>query len=85
VIPYAAFFSDAATNAATAQLVIDKENGMVLTNAFAGVAGYYGWKLGNSGWGYGLFSLELTFPGTAAEALTVELARPLDGTMVRMR
>ena len=85
VIPYAASFSDAATNAATAQLVIAKENGRVQTNAFADVAGYAGWKLRNSGWGYGLFDLALTFPGTAAEALTAELMRPLDGTAVSVR
>jgi len=85
VISYDASFSDAATNAATAQLVIAKENGRVQTNAFAGVAGYFGWKFGNSGWGYGLFDLALTFPGTAAEALTEELTRPFDGTAVSVR
>ncbi len=85
VIPYDAAFSEAATNAATAGLVIAKIGGRVQTNALADTVGCVGWKIRNSGWGYGAFDLSLTFPGTAAEALTAELMRPLDGTAVSIR
>ena len=85
VIPYDAAFAPAATNAVTAQLVIAQEAGRVQTNAFAGASGYTGWKIKNNGWGYGTFDLTLTFPGTAANALTAELMRPLDGTAFGLR
>jgi len=85
VIPYDAAFAEAATNAANAQLVIAKVGGAVQTNALADTVGYVGWKIRNSDWGYGAFDLSLTFPGTAADALTAELERPMDGTMIRMR
>jgi len=84
VIPYNAAFSEAATNALSAQLVIAKEGGAVETNAFPGVAGFYGWKIRNNGWGYGTFDLELTFLGTTNK-WTAELTRPLDGTAVGLR
>ena len=85
VIPYAPSFSDAADNAFSAQLVIAKDGGAVQTNVFAEAAGYYGWKIKNSGWGYGAFELGLTFPGTGATLLMAELLHPLDGTMIRVR
>jgi len=85
VIPYDAAFIVAATNAVSTQLVIAKVGGAVQTNAFADAAGYFGWKIKNSGWGYGVFDLALAFPGTSADILTTELTRPLDGTMVRVR
>jgi hypothetical protein len=47
---------------AFAQLVIDN-GGQSRTNAFAEVAGYYGLKIKNNGWGYGEFSVWLSFPG----------------------
>lgn len=85
VIPYDAAFAEAAANAVTAQLVIAKENGLVQTNTFADVVGYAGWKVVTDGWGYGTFDLSLTFPGTAANALTAELTRPIVGTMLKVR
>lgn len=85
VIPYdAAWGADAATNAVSAQLVIAKAGGAVRTNAFADVAGYAGWKLRNSGWGYGVFNLSLAFVGST-NTWTAELMRPLDGTAVSVR
>ena len=84
-VPYdAAWGADSVTQAASAQVVIAKASGAVQTNAFADVAGYAGWKIRNSGWGYGTFDLSLTFVGATNE-WTAELTRPLDGTMVRMR
>ena len=85
VIPYDVVFAEAATNAVFARLVIAKDGGTVQTNAFADATGYFGWKLRNSGWGYGSFDVALLFPGTWAEALAVELTRPMDGTMIRVR
>jgi hypothetical protein len=84
VIPYDAAWMPEAANAATAQIVIAKEGGTARTNVFAEAAGYTGWKIRNSGWGYGAFGLALVFPGTAAEALTAEVTRPLDGTAIRV-
>ena len=84
VIPYDASYSTAATNAASAQLVIAKQGGAVETNTFADVAGYYGWKLRNSGWGYGTFGLLLTFTGTTSE-WSATLTRLPDGTMFRLQ
>lgn len=84
VLPYDAAFAEGAANAATAQLVIKKENGRVETNTFTEVAGYAGWQLVNSDWGYGTFDLALTFPGTAAGTLTAELTRSMGGTMVKL-
>ncbi len=83
VVPYDAAF--AATNAASAQLVIAKVGGVTRTSSFADAAGYFGWKIKNSGWGYGVFDLALTFSGRSADILTAELTRPLDGTMIKMR
>ncbi len=85
VIPYDAVFAPAATNAMTAHLVIAQETVRVQTNALSDASGYVGWKIKNNGWGYGTFDLMLTFPGTAADALTAELMRPYDGTSFRLR
>lgn len=85
VIPYEPAYADEATNAATAQLVIAKSGGTIQTNACTDAAGYFGWKIRNSAWGYGTFDLELTFPGTAAVALTAKLTRPLDGMVIGIR
>jgi len=84
VIPYDASWSDAATNAVSAQLVIAKVGGLAQTNAFADVAGYTGWKIRNGGWGYGTFDLTLSFPGTT-NVWMAELTRPMDGLMIRVR
>jgi len=84
VIPYDAFWPEAATNATSAQLVIANEDGVAATNAFADVAGYTGWKVRKSGLSYGTFDLTLTFPGTTNEWQAV-LTRLADGTVVKMR
>ena len=84
VIPYDAYWSEGATNAVSTQLVIDRTGGAAQTNAFADIAGYTGWKIRNSGWGYGTFDLSLSFPGTT-NVWYAGLMRPQDGTMVRVR
>ena len=84
VIPYDASFSGTATNALSTQLVIAKDHGAVQTNAFPDVAGYYGWKIRRSNWGYGTFDLTLTFPGMTNE-WTAELTRQTDGMIFGVR
>ena len=84
LIPYDAGWTNSTTNAATSRLVIAKPEGATQTNALSDASGYFGWKLRRSNWGYGTFSLSLTFPGTEGEWDAV-LVRPLDGTMIRMQ
>jgi len=84
VIPYDASWTEAATNAASARLVVAKEGGAAETNAFADVAGYTNWKLVHGAWGYGVFDLTLTFFG-ATNTWAAVLMRPLDGTMIGMQ
>jgi len=85
VIPYDVSWPEAPTNAtATTQLVIAKDGGAAGTNTYANVAGYMGWKLVRSEWGYGTFDLTLSFPGST-NIWTAELTRPMDGTMLRMQ
>ena len=81
VIPYNAAFSETAEDAFAAQLVIAKQGGAVQTNVFADVAGYYGWKIRRSSWGYGTFDLVLTFPGMTG-LWTAELRRHADGLII---
>jgi len=84
VIPYDASFSGTATNALSTQLVIAKDHGAVQTNMFSDVAGFYGWKIRRSNWGYGTFDLTLTFPGMTNE-WTAELTRQTDGMIFGVR
>ncbi|MDD3545797.1 MAG: hypothetical protein PHG96_10650 [Kiritimatiellae bacterium] len=84
LIPYDASFSDTATNALSTQLVIAKRGGAVQTNDFADLAGYYGWKIRRSDWGYGTFDLALTFSGMT-NVWTAELVRQREGMMIEMR
>jgi len=84
VIPYDASWLEATTNAASAQFVIAKDGGPVETNTYANVAGYTGWKIVRSGWGYGTFDLALSFPGST-NVWAAELTRPMDGMMIRMQ
>lgn len=85
VIPYDVSWPEAPTNATvTTQLVIAKNAAAVETNTYANVAGYMGWKLVHSAWGYGTFGLTLSFPGST-NIWTAELTRPMDGTMIRMQ
>ncbi|MDD4103228.1 MAG: hypothetical protein PHU80_11445, partial [Kiritimatiellae bacterium] len=78
-IPYDAGWAESTAAATNSRVVIAKVGGAVQTNALADASGYFGWKLRNSGWGYGAFSLALTFPGTEGE-WDAELMRPMDGT-----
>jgi hypothetical protein len=84
VIPYSADFSETAADAFSTQLVIAKRNGAVQTNVFEDLAGYYGWKVIRSGWGYGIFDLALTFPGMT-NVWTAELVRQMDGVIFKVR
>jgi len=84
VIPYDASWTEAATNAASARFVVAKENGAAQTNAFENVAGYTGWQLVHSDWGYGVFDLTLSYPG-ATNVWAAVLTRPMDGTLVRLQ
>ncbi len=84
VIPYDARWAEAGTNAVASQIVIAKMSGAVQTNAFADTAGYLGWKLRNSGWGYGTFDLTLSFAGMT-NAWIAEVMRPMDGTILKMQ
>ena len=80
VIPYdAAWDPVSATNAVATRLEIARVGGISQTNALGDVAGYTGWRVKNSGWGYGLFNLSLSFTG-ATNVWMAELVRPLDGT-----
>jgi hypothetical protein len=85
VIPYDAGWAAATDGAAGGRLVIAKSGGETQTNTLADAGGYFGWKIRKSGWGYGTFNLALTFPGTVTNAWDATLARPMDGTMIRMQ
>ncbi len=84
VIPYDALWAENGTNVSASQIVIAKSGGGIQTNAFADASGYWGWKLRNSGWGYGTFGLTLTF-ANVTNAWTADVFRPLDGTTVSVR
>lgn len=84
VFPYDAFWSVSGTNAAAAQVVIAKISSASQTNVFPDTTGYFGWKIRNSGWGYGTFDLTLSFIGIT-NVWSAELARFLDGTSVRIK
>ncbi|MFA7172462.1 MAG: hypothetical protein WC340_03455 [Kiritimatiellia bacterium] len=75
VISYDAGWKKETAEAVESQLVIAKEGGMTQTNALASTAGYFGWKVKRSAWGYGTFNLALTFPGKEGE---------WNGTLTRM-
>jgi hypothetical protein len=84
LIPYSAAYSETAADALSTQLVIAKRDGAVQTNVYEDLAGYYGWKIIRSGWGYGTFDLTLTFPGMT-NVWTAELVRRMDGVVLEMR
>ena len=46
--------------------------------------GYFGWKIKNSGWGYGMFALALTFPSKEGVD-DATLTRVLDRSMIIVR
>ena len=78
-------WAEATCGAATGQLVIAKAFGVTQTNALASAAGFLGWKIKRSEWGYGTFNLALTFPGTVTNAWDATLVRQADGTMIKMQ
>jgi ferric-dicitrate binding protein FerR (iron transport regulator) len=84
VIPYDAGWAAATADATHSQLVIAKASGMTQTNVLSDAAGYYGWKLKHSDWGFGTFNLALTFPGAEGE-WDATVTRVPDGTMIRVR
>jgi hypothetical protein len=84
-LPYDAGWAEDATNAVAGQLVIAKEGGATQTCALTDAAGYFGWQLVRSGWGYGTFDLALSFPDATTNVWSAALTRPLGGTMVRMQ
>lgn len=84
VIPYDAGWTAATADAARSRLVIAKVGGMTQTNALSDAAGYFGWKLKHSEWGYGTFNLALTFPDAEGEWYETVM-RPVDGTLIQMR
>lgn len=67
VIPYDAEWDPATFGAVDGQIAIAKAGGSTQTNTLADAAGYFGWKLKNSGWGHGTFNLALTFPEVLEE------------------
>jgi hypothetical protein len=83
VLPYDARWTAATADAKVSQLVIQKQGGSLQTNSLADASGYVGWKLKNSAWGFGTFSLALTFPGTVEQGWPATLKRLPDGTMIR--
>lgn len=84
VIPYDSGWTAATADAAHSRLVIAKVSGMTQTNALSDAAGYFGWKLKHSDWGYGTFNLALTFPNAEGE-WDATLTRQVYGTMIQMR
>ena len=85
VIPYDSNWTNATGDVATRRLVIAKTDGATQTNALEDAAGYFGWKVRRSAWGYGTFGLALTFSGTATNQWDTTLARLPDGTMIRLQ
>ena len=85
VIPYDSNWTNATGDVATRRLVIAKTDGATQTNALEDAAGYFGWKVRRSAWGYGTFGLALTFSGTATNQWDATLARLPDGTMIRLQ
>lgn len=84
VIPFDAFWAEAAaTTAGSAQLEITSDI-QSQTKEFPNVAGYYGWKTEHEGWGYGEISLLMTFPGTSGQ-LMATLVRRARETVILIR
>lgn len=84
VIPYDACWTEATAPAPAGRLVIGRQDGLAQTNLLDAAAGYYGWKLRGSSWGYGAFDLALDFPESAGLWDAV-LVRVPEGFMIRVR
>lgn len=85
LIPYDAGWTEATSGAVTSRIVISRKGSISRTNAFPNPAGYYGWRLKRSDWGYGTFNLALTFPGTVTNAWDATLMRLPEGFMFSVR
>jgi len=85
VIPYDLAWMATTASAAESQLIIAKdEDGMTQTYTLLDTAGYFGWKVVKSDWGYGTFNLALTFPGTEGE-WNGTLVRVSEGMLIQVR
>ena len=84
IIPYDAAWAEATVGAAESSLAISKSGGTSQTNTLADTAGYFGWRLSGNEWGYGQFTLALSFPPT--EGLwDAELVRFPAGTLLQLK
>jgi len=82
VIPYDASWNrNASTNTYRTRIEISRQGGISETTLMDNKEGYYGWKLINSNWGYGVFDLDLTFQGSSYQ-LQAQLTRWPDGTVL---
>ncbi|MDX9867170.1 MAG: hypothetical protein RBT78_04530 [Kiritimatiellia bacterium] len=84
VLPYDAGWAQATAGAPESQLVIRKLHGPAQTNRLQQASGYYGWKVQGSGFGYGVYELSLTFPGTEGNWDAVLEYVP-QGTLISLR
>ncbi len=64
VIPHDVRWINTTAPASNSRLSIRRQDGVAQTNLLP-AAGYYGWKLRDGSWGYGIFDLALDFPGSA--------------------
>ncbi len=83
VIPYDACWTNANAQALNSRLSIRRQDGAAQTNLLP-AAGYYGWKLRGSPWGYGTFNLELDFPENAG-LWEAALIRIPEGGMIKVQ
>lgn len=83
VIPYDSRWTNATAPALNSRLSIRRQDGAAQTNLLS-AAGYYGWKLRGSSWGYGIFNLELDFPGNAG-LWEAALIRVPEGGMIKVQ
>ncbi|MDD4019355.1 MAG: hypothetical protein PHV28_15600 [Kiritimatiellae bacterium] len=85
LIPYdAAWLPESEVSAQTPQLTISKDGGATHFYTFQDTGGYHGWKLRNSLYGYGVFSLSLTFPETEVSWQAI-VERIMDGAVISIR
>ena len=83
-MPFDAEWAESTADASSSRLVIAKAGGVAQTNLLETAAGYVGWKVYRSDWGYGDFNLSLTFPETEGE-WTAALTRSPEGIVISVR
>jgi len=59
-------------------------NGATKNHDLPDASGYFGWKLTNSDWGYGVFALTLSFPPAVGQ-WDAELTRLPGGTLISIK